>query len=359
MAKEPPPATVEPVHEKDAAAAPLWKKVFKAALYVSSALIAPVKFERGRLPRLSWGKTAIFLGVPLLAMPLAANLFPTAEEVLAQKGYPAAMVQDLAPDRDNIRVRPDNAWGKAHAFLSSPPVFTLIGKKTTWSMMHDPQVLGLARAGGGSTPDIIYVAEDRIQALYAAGQPPRAMTQQDEWLHTFLHEVRHVSDGNRSLMVELAREADSDYEAARVMIKHLDRPDFAEQILSYKGRKFNASHDTALYLSARFNGTVAPAVQDMAAANLQAGLAYEELSGGDTLNFISAIDCHLNEKTRLPCQFTAEGTPLSDLARQRLGMYFNSYVDRMRMMVADDVPLSAEESAPKQPQTPAPPKPAS
>ncbi|MDP2206665.1 MAG: hypothetical protein Q8K65_10220 [Alphaproteobacteria bacterium] len=359
MAKEPPAAPIEPAREKDAAAAPLWKKVLKTALYVSSALIAPVTFERGRLPRLSWGKAAIFLGVPLLAMPLAANLFPTAEEVLTQKGYPAAMVQDLAPDRDNIRVRPDNTWGKAHAFFSSPPILTLIGKKTTWSMMHDPQVLGLARAGGGSTPDIIYVAEGRIQALYAAGQPPRAMTQQDEWLHTYLHEVRHVSEGNKSLMVELAREADSDYEAARVMIKHLDRPDFAEHILSYKGNRFSASHDTALYLSARFNGAVAPAVQDMAAANVQAGQAYGELSGGDMTNFTSAVDCHLNEKSRLPCQFTAQGTPLSDLARQRLGMYFNSYVDKMRMISAADVLPPAEEAAPKPPQNSTPPKPTS
>jgi hypothetical protein len=357
MTAEPPQATAAPESDKAAPAAPLWKKVIKAALYASSALIAPVKFERGRLPRLSWGKTAIFLGVPLLVMPLAANLFPTAEEVLAQKGYPAAMVQDLAPDRDNIRVRPDNVWGKAHAFFSSPPVLTLIGKRTTWSMMHDPQVLGLASPGGGSTPDIIYVAEDRINALYAAGQPPRMMTQQDEWLHTFLHEVRHVSEDNKSLMVELAREADSDYEAARVMIERLDRPNLSAQLMLYKGGHFPASHDTALYLSARFNGAVAPAVQDMAAANLQARNAYNSLDSGDAMNYIAAIDCHLRENVQMPCRFTVEGVTLSDLAKQRLGMYFNSTIARTQAAVS--APFSAPAEAAPETTKPAAPKPAS
>lgn len=352
MTAEPPQAAAAPESDKAAPVVkPFWKKVLNAALYASSALIAPVTFSRGRLPRLSLGKAAIFLGVPLLVMPLAANLFPTAEEVLAQKGYPAAMVQDLAPDRDNIRVRPDDVWGRAHAFFSSPPLLTLIGKKTTWSMMHDPQVLGLASAGGGMTPDIIYVAESRISALYTAGQPPRAMTQQDEWLHTFLHEVRHVSGDNKNLMVELAREADSDYEAARVMMDRLDRPAFGEQLMLYKGGHFAASHDTALYLLARFNGTVAPAVQDMAAANQQARNAFERLNGGDTFDFIAAIDCHLRENVQRPCRFTVEGVPLSGLAKQRLGLYFNSYVARMQAdaggQIEETSPAAAKPAAPK------------
>ncbi len=350
-----PPQEEAPQAAPDKSASlPLWKKVVKSALYFSSALVAPVSFRAGSLwPRLSLGKTAIFFGVPLLAMPMAANLFPTAEEVLSQRGYPSALVQDLAPDRNNIRVRPDNIWGKAHAFLSSPLISTLRGNNDTWEQMNSPHVLGLAQRGGAWSPDVVFVSAPRVAQSVSSDLQ---LSASDKWLHTFLHEVRHVSGANADLMVTLAREADSDYESARAMAARLNRPDIPAAIMTYKSGIFPATHDTALYLSARFNGTVAPAVQDMAQANKDAQAAFFELQLHENpLAFIGALDCHIHQTPRRPCQYTVAGQPLSALATQRLGFYFNAYLAESRAQAE----LSAPEPAPSAPQetpTPRPPR---
>jgi len=325
MTKESRQPSAEPENATAVPAAPLWKKAFKPALYVSTALVAPFYFERGSLwPHLSSGKLAIFLAVPLVVSPMSAKLFPTAEEVLAQKGYPAEMVQDLAPGHGKIRVRPDNAWGKAQALFSLPLLSTAIGKNHLWNNMRDQNVLGLAQAGQGLSSDVIYVAEDRLRDLHAPSGKKRRLSYEEEWLHSFLHEVRHVSAENRKLESGLARESDSDYEAARVVIKHLDRPLFESQLMAYKGGSFPDSHDTALYLSARFNGTVAPAAQDMAAANRDAATVLERLERKGAMDYIAAVKCHMWETPEHPCRYTLDGLPLSDLAKQRLGLYFNS-----------------------------------
>lgn len=348
MTTEIPQTPVAPESDKAAHAAPLWKKVIKVALYTSSALIAPLSFRRGQWPSLSWGKMAIFVGVPLLAMPMSAKLFPTAEEVLEQKGYPVAMVQDLASDRNNIRVRPDNAWGKAQALLSTPLLSTIIGKNKVWDSMRDQGVLGLAQADHRWSPDVIFVAEDRLRDLHKSGHKPRRLSYEDEWLHAFLHEVRHVSAENRKLGTVLAREADSDYQAARVLIKHLDRPFFQKQFMAYKGGSFPDSHDTALYLSARFNGTAVPTPQDMAGANRDAGAVLDRLlQKKDTLDLIGAVDCHLWETPERPCRYTLDGAPLSGLAKQRLGMYFNSMLYAVPDISVRASEVKASSKAPK------------
>jgi len=361
-AADPDPTSQAPTPAPDKSAPPpLWKKVVKAALYVSSALVAPVGFRAGSLwPRFSWGKAAIFLGTPLLAMPMAANLFPTAEEVLAQKGYPSALVQDLSPDRHNIRVRPDNIWGDLHAFFSAPVLSTLTGRNATWEHLNNDSVLGSAKRGGSWSPDVIFVSETRVTRSVGRAPVP-VISREDKWLHTFLHEVRHVSGANNALTSELGREADSDYESAVAMAQRLNRPDIPQAVLSYKGGLFPQSHDTALYLAARFAGAAAPAPEDMAAANRDAQKAYLDLQQQEPMHYFGALDCHLrriDSPQTVSCHFTVDGKPLSSLANQRLSLYFNSYLDEMRALMS--VP-SAEKPAVDStlPSAPKPPRPAS
>lgn len=349
MTAQPSEEKTAPDNAAPAKSSPFWKKALKVALYATSALIAPVKLQPGRWPTVSLGKLAIFAGVPLVAMPLAANLFPTAEEVLAQKGYPAAMVQDLAPERANIRVRPDNIWGRAHAFFSAPVLTTLRGKNEDWRLMGDPSILGTAQRGWGVFPDVVYVAGGNIDAVHKSGGQPFHMPREDKWLHTFLHEVRHVSKDNADLMVTLAREADSDYESARVMMKYLDRPQLREQLIAYKSGPFAKTHDTVLYLTARFNNAVAPAVQDMAAANRESLLVLTSIQQQGNLELMGALDCHLHETPARACRYTLDGVPLSDLATQRLRLRFNAVMSDMRQAAAvsapaQDIPAAAQGS---------------
>lgn len=349
--------------QEGAPAKPLWKKVFNAALYVSTALIAPVTFERGKIiPRLSLGKLAVFLATPMMVMPLAANLFPTAEEVLAQKGYPAALVEELAPGRGNIRVRPDNVFGHAHALFSAPLVSSLMGRNSGWDHLQMPSVMGFAQLGRGLQPHTVYVADRKLRAHHSAGEPFMPMSYEDKWLHTFLHEVRHVSAQNAALPTTLAREADCDYEAARVMEERLGYTDFRAQIIEYKGGRFPETHDTVLYLSARFNGQTPPAAEDMAHANREAQTAVDRLNAKGGLHMLAALDCHISETPLRPCNYTIDGEPMSALGKQRLGLYFNRLLALMAVPAVPTVgpaaglePVAEKQDAAGTRKTPRPP----
>lgn len=326
-------------------ATPVWKKIIKAAVYASTAMIAPVSIGPRFRPRFSMGKLAIFLGVPLIAMPYATHLFPSAKNVLEENGYPAALVQDLAGDRSNIRVRPDNVWGHTHAFLSAPVYQTLLGRNAEWRHMREEGVLGYAKKGHGWDPDIIYVAEDRLKEMHAPWRNPRSMSYNDEWLHTFLHEVRHVSAENAKMGSTLAREADSDYQAARAIVQHLDRPSFVQQLLHYKSGSFAETHDTALYLSARFNGRAAPDIAQMHEANQQARAAMDEMQIKGFSHFMGAVDCYTKETPRRVCRYTVNGEPVSDLAKERMSMHFRNFLQTPQAKVTIDIPVPPSGAA--------------
>jgi len=312
----------------------VWKRALDACLYATTSFVAPVSFSKNAKFgfRLSLGKVLTAACLMQGVAPLSGYLLPTADDYLSEKGLgPVAaggLLAELAPGRD-IRVMTDDVAGYAYAFLRAPVYVTLLGRNSFVNGLRDKDVMGVAFNHQSFMlpigPDVIFVKEKAIESRLVYGQS--LIDAQEVQTYVALHELRHASAANHQLSTVLEKEADADYAAIKYMADELGGGiDFTKRAIMFKAKTFSQTHDTVLYLDAKFNARAVPSVTDMEQANLQAeSYVYKHgyaLASAAFCKVYNDDHAACEEKPPLPEQFT-------DLARRRIDLYNEATREKM------------------------------
>ncbi len=206
----------------------------------------------------------------LAGQPLTTLLFPRAEKALEDEGLDPALVAELAPGKRIYVRNAASPFAKLHAALD------ILGgaKNAWWDVYHNDEVLAYATPMPGNFCRIYIRSKqdstfDGIAALRApfrdaVWKNPALPSARDNFRQVLLHEIRHCSDENHKLPA-LYKEADSDYQAIRVLTREDKRPGLKESFYRYTSMteiNFD-THDTILYMQAKDRGEALPTVEEM------------------------------------------------------------------------------------------------
>jgi hypothetical protein len=114
---------------------------------------------------------------------------------------------------------------------------------------------------------------NNVHWIYVTSQPvdkpdlDRHLSARDIYHQRILHEIRHCSDENQKMPHGPLMEGDCDYHAAEGMARSLNRPELREDLLLHQSFQNVGSHDTCLYMDAKFRGIEPPTAEDIQAAN--------------------------------------------------------------------------------------------
>lgn len=198
-----------------------------------------------------------------VAAALGTYAFPRAETVLKREGLDPEIAQQLAPGM-RIYVREDNLLGKAHAMLDDGLLGIYLQAK---NYVLNDGVGGYAIKGRiyDSSVCRIYLKRDRafrpVNQEGYEGYIANPMQPQEAWRHTILHEIRHCGQNFSQMTGELTIEGDADYQAAEAQVRSTGDAGLRQRVLD--NRALGMSHDTALYLDAKFRGVAPPSEEDI------------------------------------------------------------------------------------------------
>lgn len=314
---------------------PLWKKALNAFLYTTTGLIAPINFDwKKKKLSLSAGKVWMAVGVAHLVVPMSGHLLPTAEEYLVQEGFKQeaaqAIVNELAPDRD-VHVLTDDWKGQVYTFTQQPFLLTMVGWNSVWKFMQEDAVQGFAlrddRKIGAPGPDIIVIKKKDIAADYVETAKVLSVSEKEVEQFIIFHEIRHIADGNHALQEGLERESEASYEAVRVLTQDGENGvALRDRYISYLGVNFSATHDTVLYMDARFNGRHTPDIEKIRSAN---EVARDFLSNNSSA-IATSLTCHFNGGQQQDCNKAWHDNPeISPEAARRIDLFVKAQKARM------------------------------
>lgn len=326
---------------------PSWHaKIWRGLRHIAGGLLLPgITVGRPRNPvtgkrkfkiGFSGLRAGIYAAVYFVIQPLSVLLFPRAEDVFEKEGLDPRIVSNVAPGED-IRIVPDNIWGKAYALFPSSPLMHPVNFYSQVQRLGNNSVLGFNMGESGYVTKIfcggvsgVLIKQDALQYKRSIQEKNRqtierssdgrytlnALQKEKDMLHTVLiHEMRHSCDENRNLS-PLLREADAFYYAATELSRQQGNDSAKTDLLNMVALYNDADmdHNVALYLYKKFNNEAVPGEDEIRAANREAGPMIEmmaefklkNISGDKLMAFL------LKEK------FNQECAKLSPLARLRV-----------------------------------------
>ncbi len=195
-----------------------------------------------------------------VAAALATYAFPRAEDVLKREGLAPEIAQQLAPGM-RIYVREDNFLGRAHAMLDSG-LFGIFRQQR--NLISNDSVGGYAMRGTFHDRSVcrVYLKRDVIlrtvdEERYVANP----LSAREQWQQIVLHELRHCGQNFNGSAGELTIEGDADYRSTEALVQATGDASLRQRVLD--NRALGMSHDTALYLDAKFRGVTPPTEADI------------------------------------------------------------------------------------------------
>ncbi len=251
----------------------LWKAFWAASHYII-------------IPRSVKSLVAIFL-VSQLGFPLSSVMFPTAQDYLEKNNLDPKIADELSNRK--IRVRSRNTPGLVHSFLELPTLYFLPGQR---KMLKNPYnayaTMGLSLFGHSTytvmnmcnvtLPDKEMTTKDMINFMTGIPkeQIERAPVSDRAAFFTIaFHEFRHCDKKNHNNIIPLT-EGDADFFALRKAASVFANPEIITTWLHIRAMAFDDSHNTALYLDAKYRGLPLPSEALIHHAN-KAALVYAQL----------------------------------------------------------------------------------
>jgi hypothetical protein len=282
----------------------LWRSIGQKARWLASALFFPF------FP-VTWPKLGVFMAAWWIVQPAATMLFPRAEKVLEEEGLHSEIVQELAPGK-KVYIRKDDFWGKAHVVFDRNPFYApfdywqYIGKSSRFAAF--------------AVPSVSFAFND-VCAVYMKPTPEFKeynLSSQDIYKMTLLHEIRHCSGENKVLEAGVLQEGDSDFHSVEAFAQAMNRPEIKENFLHYRaGALHSNSHDTALYLDAKFHRVAVPSKKEMdEVSSLFKKVIMDE-------NIKISRDCK-HDHVPETCEYEINGQRVSSLTGRRFALLFEA-----------------------------------